>query len=212
MKVAILSESEADEAAIRILLEGLLGQATTLEPLPFLHGRGLDAVLNTLPAVVIHLHYQTDAAGLVVVVDSDNTPAHRDSHEKPGGAVQECRLCAMRSIIADVQRSLRPRSPYGPLKTALGLAAPQIEAWYLVGDDPHVTEGAWISGQDAGRPPFARRTLKRQVYGVDRPPFALELERAKAEVKRIVQDGQLPLLEKLFPMGFGCLAREVRGW
>lgn len=213
MKVAVLSESPADEAAIRVFVEGLLGERS--EPpssMPPIRSRGCDAVLAILPAVLRHLHYQTDADALVVVVDSDLSGVHQEAHAQPGGVDQTCRLCRIKAIVRQVQRELAPQDPYTPVKTALGLAVPQIEAWYLVGRDRHVNEAAWIRGLSSGDFPYTGNTLKQKVYGTDRPSLRLETECAREAAERIVREGDLSRLEQLFPGGFGALANDVRSW
>jgi hypothetical protein len=212
MKVAIFGESSADEAAIRVLLDGVLATKTETPATGRNRSRGWNAVLTDLPMLVRHLHFQTDAEAMVVVVDSDRSPVHMESHNEPGRAKEDCRLCQIREVLDRVQRRLPPRDPYPPLKTAVGLAVPQIEAWYLVGRDPHVCEAAWISGQKSGKLPYAREHLKRQVYGTERPSLELETRRAQEEARRIVREEKLALLEQVFPGGFGALAGDVRGW
>ena len=71
MKVAILSESPADEAAIRILIDGIIGGPTQPADMPPIRTRGVSGVFTILPTVLKHLHYRTDADALVIVVDSD---------------------------------------------------------------------------------------------------------------------------------------------
>jgi hypothetical protein len=66
MKVAILSESPADEAAIRILVDGLLATETEPVPVPTPGTRGYRAVLNSVRPALNHLHYLTDADALVL--------------------------------------------------------------------------------------------------------------------------------------------------
>jgi hypothetical protein len=51
MKVAVLSESPADEAAIRIMVDRLLGQETHPVALPPLRSRGWPSVREILPSV-----------------------------------------------------------------------------------------------------------------------------------------------------------------
>lgn len=84
MKVAILSESSADEAALRILTDAALGTATTLPDPLSLKSRGWASVPRILPAVISHLHYQTDCAGLVVVIDSNGSLPHEEGHDAAG--------------------------------------------------------------------------------------------------------------------------------
>lgn len=213
MKVAVLSESEADEAAIRVLVEGLLGKQT--EPpthmLP-IRGRGYGAVFKVLPNILKHLHFRTDTEGFVAVLDSDRTPVHQQLHDQPGQTDEKCRLCRLKTIATQVLSHLPARPPYGPLKTAFGLAVPQIEAWYLFGRDPHVGQAGWIEGLQSGQFPYTSADLKQKVYGTADPVLALERERAVEEAQRIVRESKLAQLEQWFPGGFGVLANDVRGW
>ena len=212
MKVAVLSESGADEAAIRRLVEGLLAERAEPASMPPIRSRGFGAVLRDLPMVLRHLHYRTDAEALVVVLDSDRSPVHTEAHKEPGGDKEKCRLCRMAKIVAQVRRDLAQRPTYPPLKIGLGLAVPQIEAWYLAGRDPHVSEAAWNVGLCSGKPPHTSDSLKQKVYGTDDPPWGVLMACALKEVERIVREGRLPQLEQLFPGGFGALARDVRNW
>lgn len=209
MKIAVLSESPADEAAIRILVEGLLGS-----PIKSINDNlrsrpgGWPMVCRVLPGVLRALHYQTDAEALVVVVDSNHSPIHQPSHGQSGQSEPRCRICRLRNTVSGI--SLRPRSSLPPIKTAFGLAVPAIEAWYLCGKDPHVTEAAWVQGLQSGSYPYTKNGLKENVYGTDRPSLVLETRFAIEEAQRVSYD--LSMLERLFQNGFGTLAREVRGW
>ena len=212
MRVAVLSESPADEAAIRILIESVLGRPTqSVEPPPrLLRTRGWPSVLRILPNIIRYAHYQTDAEACVIVVDTDASPVHQATHERPGSAVRECRLCQLRQVMAQTQRELQSRPERPPLQTAAGVAVPAIEAWYRCGLDPQVTEGTWLRGLETRICPYTRYSLKRDVYGTDRPSLELETQCAMAAAQRLAQ--HLPLLEALFPYGFGALARTVRSW
>jgi hypothetical protein len=81
MRVAILSESEADDAALRILTEAITGKQID----PVLHAglrsRGWPSVRGVLKSVLLELHYHTNAEGFVMVVDSDATTPHQPEHE-----------------------------------------------------------------------------------------------------------------------------------
>ena len=210
MKVAVLSESPADEAAIRILIDGVLGRPTQSADLPQIRTRGVSGVFNILPNVLKHLHYRTDIDALVVVVDSDRTPVHKPEHEQEGGADERCRLCKMRQTVDSALAELRPVQGRSRIEVAVGIAVPAVEAWYRCGLDPHVTEAAWIAGFPPGRFPYTTRSLKEDVYETSRPSLDLETRRATEEAQRLVQD--LQLLEQCFPTGFGALARDVSGW
>lgn len=211
MKVAVLSESAADEAAIRILVDGVLGSETEAIPPPHLRTRGWPSLLRDLPTVVRHLHYNTDANGFVVVADSDDSPLHDPSHDEPSAASKQCRLCQLRERIDEVRTTLRTVAGRSPLRTAIGLATPCIEAWYRCGVGAHVNEAAWTRELKKGSGFRDKRLrLKREVYGTDRPSLELEIRRATEEAHRLVQD--LSQLQRLFPNGFGALARNVRDW
>lgn len=208
MKVAVLSESPVDEAAVRIFVSGLLGRQT--QPVASLQTPpGWQSVFQYLPAVLQDLHYYRDAEALVVVVDSDNSPAHEPSHDQPGGANNKCRLCRLREVVAQTQKHLKPVPNRMPIKTAIGLAVPAIEAWYRCGIDAHITEAALISRLGAATRAI-KLQLKRDMYGTDRPSLEWATKRAIEEATRLAQN--LDLLEQLFPNGFGALARDVRSW
>ncbi len=209
MKLAILSESPADEAALRVLV-GYALDAPLQVVTPSLRARGWPSVEQVLPPILRHLHFNTDARGLVVVVDSDDSPVHTESHEAPGYHHPLCRICRLRAVFRRTMKNLPPaRGRTSPLR-AIGLAVPAIEAWLLCGRDSDVTESAWIAGQESGRLPYTRRELKARVYGTMRPSLPLEIERAVAEVSR--HRGDLRRLENDFPHGFGALVRDLRRW
>jgi hypothetical protein len=162
--------------------------------------------------VLRQLHYHSDAEGLVLVLDSNGSPPHRPEHEAPQGRDPKCRLCNLRNIIDDVFAKVRPRPLLPTLKVAVGLAVPAIEAWLLCGDDPHVTEAAWINGlkERRGRMPYTEGDLKRRLYGTTHPSLAIATEKMQAAATRLCQN--LAHLESLFPHGFGALLKNLRSW
>src|SRR5215210_5665569 len=141
MKVVVLSESSADEAAVRILVNGILGRETQDVPSLPLRSRGWPYVLKVLPTVIRFLHYQTDVEALVVIADSDDSPLHQSSHDQAGNEEPGCRLCQLRNVFKETK--LSAVSGRSELKSAVGLAVPAIEAWYLCGIDLHVNEATW---------------------------------------------------------------------
>lgn len=209
MKLAILSESPADEAVLRVLVTGLLGEPLQLVA-PALRARGWPSVEQVLPSVLRHLHFNTDARGLVVVVDSDDTPVHTAEHEAPGYHHPLCRMCRLRAVFRRTMKNLPPaRGRMAPLR-AIGLAVPAIEAWLLCGREDGVTEEEWMAGLARGQMPFTRRDLKARVYGTTRSTLPWQTERGLAEVQR--HRGDFRRLENDFPNGFGALARDLRKW
>lgn len=209
MKVTVLSESSADEAAIRILVDGLLGSPSESIPSPPLRTRGWSSVLSILPTIIKHLYYRTDADALVIVVDADDSAPHQRQHELPDGANDECRLCQLRAVATQTSVQLKEVPNRSRLRIAIGLAVPALEGWYRCGIDPHAIEADLIRRPDAGRRAL-RNQLKRDVYGTDRPGRELSIARATEEAKRLVQI--LDEFERLFPDGFGSFARDIRSW
>jgi len=210
MKVAALSESSADEAAIQILVGGILGrEAEPVSSFP-LRTRGWPSVAQVLPSVIRHLHYRTDAEALVVVVDANHSPLHREARDQEGVCADDCRFCRLHGIARRVKQDLAVLATKDPLKVAIGIAAPAIEAWYRVGVDPTISEASVIQALTLQTSLSLKRRLKRDVYGTDIPSLAMEMDRATAEARRLVQN--LNALEEAFPNGFGLLARSVRFW
>lgn len=209
MKIAILSEDESDEFALQILVEAILGEPVERPTLPPLRGRGWPSVRDDLAGVLTGLHYRSDAEALVMVVDSDDEPLHDDhcddvpcSKEKHGN----CRHCELTRIIESTQRRLTPRRGRPPIKVALGIATPLIEAWYLSGQEPRATEAMWIQ---AGRH-HNRLDLKEWAYGTSRANRARKMECAQAHLHRVVED--LDSLRLNFQCGFVPLYDAVYSW
>ena len=209
MKLALLSESPADEAALRVLVEYVLGQPFTPVP-PALRARGWPSVEQVLPAILRHLHFNTKADGLVVVCDSDDSVVHTAEHEAPGYYHPVCRICRLRGVFRRTIKNLPPAHGRDRVLRAVGLCVPALEAWLLCGRDTAVTEAAWVAGQESGRPPYSRSELKWRVYGTDRPTLPHAMQRAVQEVSR--HGGDIRRLENDFPQGFGSLARDLRSW
>jgi hypothetical protein len=206
MQVAFLSESPADEAAIKLLVEGVLRR--TVKPVqPSLRARGWPNVLQVLPAVARHLHFSTDAELLVVVADADDSVVHAPPHEEEGYFHPRCRVCQLRAAFRKAVRNLPPARGRRRLLRGIGVAVPAVEAWYLCGRDASVSEEAWVVGQEQGRLPYTRAELKWRVYGTDRPSLAHETACAEREVRR--QQADLRRLENDFP-GFARLAADLR--
>lgn len=206
MKVAILSESPADEAALRVLVDAILGVATEAPTGFGLRApRGWPGVLKSLPAAVAALHYNSDAFGLVVVADSDGSAF---SAEPP---VSE-RLTQIRARLRRGRNPLGPRAAPHPLHIAAGLAVPAIEAWYLCGLADNVGESNWARQLLAGaHAPTEIKKLKRLVYGTTRPNLPLETKRARRALRDVARE-RLDLLTQQFPLGFGALLHDLRRW
>lgn len=209
MKVGILSESPADEAAIRILVEAIVREPVMIVQPP-LRARGWPHVLQVLPAILRFLQLQTDADALIVVVDSDDTPLHDADHRDPNQFHPFCRLCQLELAVRRTRKHIVRPPGRAALRVATGLAVPAIEAWYLCGRDPQVGETGWRQCVKHETCPYDRRDLKWRAYNTVRPPLTLEIRRAEEAARRLAAG--LRVLEDGFPLGFGNLLREVRTW
>ena len=207
MKVALLSESPADEAVLRELVTAVLGAVPAFTTAGF-RARGWPNVAQVLPAVIRHLHFNTDTDALVVTADTDDSVVHTAGHEAPGYFHPQCRLCQLRAVYRQTVRKLPPARGRARVLRCVGVAVPALEAWLLCGRDSRVGEASWLAGQAAGRPPYTRTELKWSVYGTDRPSLPYEISCALREVQRHRQDTRR--LEHDFP-GFGALANDLRG-
>ena len=194
------------EAALRVLVEGVLRQSPKIVA-PGFRARGWPHVIQLMPAVLRHLHFNTDTDLLVVVVDSDDSVVHTAVHEAPGYFHPHCRMCQLRAVHRRTTKRLPPMHGRPQVVRAVGVAVPAVEAWYLCGRDPAVSEAAWIAGQEGPGPPYSRAELKYRVYGTDRPSLPLETTCALREVERHRPDPRR--LEYDFP-GFAALANDLR--
>ncbi|MEO5957669.1 MAG: hypothetical protein ABIZ49_11055 [Opitutaceae bacterium] len=206
MKVALLSESPADEIALRVLIEAVLGAAPKFVG-PGFRARGWPNVAQLVPAVIRHLHFNTDTDALVVVVDADDSVVHTEEHDRPDYFHPQCRMCQLRAVFRQTTKRLPRAHGRDRLLRGIGVAVPAIEAWYLCGRDAAVTEAAWLAGRAAGLLPYTRPELKWRVYGTDRPSLPHEIRCALHEVERHRRDARR--LENDFP-GFAALARDLR--
>lgn len=208
LKLAIVSESPADEAALRILIEGVVaGPVEWIQP--GLRARGWPSVAQVMPAILRHLHFNTDADGLAVVVDADDSVVHTAAHDAPGYFHPQCRLCQLRAVHRQTVKKLPPARGRQKVLRGVGVAVPAIEGWYLCGRDETVTEEAWLKGKAEEKPPYTRRELKWRCYGTDRPSLPHEIECALVEARRHARDTRR--LENDFP-GFRSLAVDLRSW
>ena len=66
MRVALLSESPADETALRVLIKAVLGRVS-FAPTGF-RARGWPNVAQVLPSVIRHLHFNTDTEVLAASI------------------------------------------------------------------------------------------------------------------------------------------------
>ena len=202
MRVAILSESSSDEAALRIIADAVLGVTTTAVPGLPLRGRGYSATRATLATIIPFLHYKTEADGLIVVVDSNHTSLEPSA--------QRNRLSDLRGMARAACEKLRPVPGRIPLRVAVGVAMPAIEAWLLCKHHSDVSEATWERALRDKREPYSKLDLKRRLYGVDYASLGLMTEKMVAAARDVARN--LADVERLFPRGFGSLTEQLREW
>ncbi len=210
MKITIFSESPNDEAAIRILVEKILGEE--IEEVPRqnqLRSRGINSLLNNCSVVIRAAYYQTDSEAVVIVCDSNDKPVHIAAHEESDNKDSlRCRFCILKRKASETLASLQSMKNRKMIKVGIGVAVPAIEAWLMVGNDD-VSEEKWIRKLQGEKIRYDKVSLKSKLYG-DRPFKKKQIETAVIEAKRISES--LSILENKFPEGFGNLVREIRSW
>ena len=211
MKVAIVSESVADETALATLVAPLISGPLSLVSYRVRKHGGWTTLMQALPNIVCSVYYATDAEGIIFVLDSDDAPIHNDQHNSSDPQNAECRICQVEQTVAMALRRLHNRPVGAALQIAVGLAIPAIEAWFLCGVDHQVSEASWINARRQNTIPYSRPDLKRRLYGTDRPSLDQETAAMVREANRLAA-GQIQLLEQNFPLGFGLLATELRSW
>ncbi len=209
MKVAIFSESPSDEAALKILVEGIIGEEIEEVPYPNrLQSRG-SGVLRDVPIVLRGVYYNTEAEFLIIVRDSDDTPVHKKEHDEPNNKETEnCRYCELRREVKSALENLTPTQGKENFKVAIGVAVPASEAWLLCGVNKHASETTWINRQE--EKDFStyndRKRLKAELYGSNIASSETVIKRSTESAERLAAN--IEQLEILFPEGFGNMANE----
>lgn len=211
MKITIFSESPNDEAAIKILVESILGKE--IEEVPRqnqLRSRGIDSLLEYCTVVIRAAYYQTESEAVIIVCDSNDKPVHIPEHEEAGNKDSlRCRFCILKRKASETLASLKPIQNRKMIKVAIGVAVPAIEAWLICGQNLDVSEDKWIRRLNGEKVGYDKTSLKRELYG-DRPFKRKRIDKATEEAERLSEN--LELLEKQFPEGFGNLLKEVKSW
>ena len=199
MQVAIFSEGDADEAALRVLADSLLGIQTTPTTVPY-RARGWPAVADQLPVVIRSTYFRTDAVGLVVVVDGNGSSLDTASPRN--------RLRLLREIVEQCAPS--GRTDRASLKIAVGVAYPCIEAWWLASRHPGLTESAWEKRTEPTNLPIRKQELKRLLYGTEYPSTKLSTEKMREAAAHAAAN--IDQLSPRFPFGFSGMVAELRAW
>lgn len=113
--------------------------------------------------------------------------------------------------VTETLRTLRPTQAWHPLKVAISVPCPSIEAWLLCGRDANCTEAAWLQRRDRTSAPSEVRRLKKLLYGRE-PPLPVQFAQQIATSRARELLGDIQRLERAFPNSFGLLAATVRSW
>ena len=208
MRVVVVGESPYDRAAVLALSEIVVGQPLVPLDGPPLIAHGADAAIKLVTAVV-HNAVTEGADGLIVVVDGDDTTAHKPDHRR-GQLEESCRLCRIHAKIDRALHDMRFRLGNRQFRTAAGIAIPAIEAWALLGTDPRASEAAWALARAERRSRHIRPGLKERLYGAVAPPSNAGELLTDALVR--VARNSLSDLEVFFPTGFKPLVDDLRRW
>lgn len=205
MKVAILSESPTDEAVVRILAQAVLGYELELhQPRLSVRVGGWTQLISTASLVIRQCYFNShDVDGLIVVLDSDDTLVVDTNHQLHPDA----RLTQLRRELRNLCAELNAKALRSPLRLAIGMAVPSLEAWLRCGVDPQVNEAAWCRAQQTRQFAYDRKQLKIDKYGSTRN---IDFTIATANARRLAQDIQI--LRRHFPIGFGNLADDLGQW
>lgn len=209
MNVAIFTESPIDDAVLRVFTDHLLGTSTSPTGLPRLASRGWPAMKRDLPAVIKAVHYQSMAEAIVVCADSNGREVHAPEHI--GQPTSACRHCELQMEASKTLDRLPPTQVWHPLKIAIAVPCPSIEAWLLCGRERDCTEAAWKQRREAKNAYGEIKRLKKILYGTGTPhSHRLAIENATRRATELLSD--LGHLERAFPNSFGVFAATVRGW
>ncbi|MCI0631597.1 MAG: hypothetical protein L0Y44_13185, partial [Phycisphaerales bacterium] len=158
------------------------------------------------------IYYQSEVDALIVAADSNSTMTHDASHDQPGGQEDRCRLCQLQRVLTETVQRAAKRENRKMLRTAVGLAVPCIEAWYLcaLGSNPRTTEALWANGLKTPPLPYSKDDLKRRVYDSAIPSRSLMQDVIQREAQRLAAG--VEAVERWFPGGFGTFAAEIRSW
>jgi|GEM_PF-4293239 len=209
MKVALVTESEADDELLRIILQACLGTETQLHD-SRLRVRGWPGIRNLIPTFLKHLHYLTDVNACAILADADLSPLYPPPHDQ---SHPNCRMCDIDVQICETQRHLRPRNFSSPLRIAVCLAIPAIEAWLLNIEMPEINE-AWWQQSCQSKPDSAMHQrklhLKRQLYGTDQPSNRAQITFIREHERAIIRE--LPRLTAAFSWGLKPFVDTVVQW
>ncbi len=218
MRIAILSESPADEAAIAVLVRRVVRTPVeVVQPGRFRAG-GWPHVLDLVPLLIRSLALNDEADALVVVADANSSTPHTGGHA-PGEATG-CRYCRLAAAVRRTLDEVGPEAHRLP-RVGIGVAVPCFEAWLRIGLGDARDERGWVEQMELARAQDSPRrrikemqlVLEQAVYGTTRPSLPVEAEVMAAEMSRILgRDGFREDLVACFPEGLGPLIRELESW
>jgi hypothetical protein len=186
VRIAFLSESDVDEAALAEFCAAVVGRKVERVPCSARVRRGWPALKTTLGPALRSLKL-SDAELVVVCADGDGTDPNQ-----PGD-----RRAQLEHIV--VQAGMAAR-------VVVALAVPMIEAWWLAPSNPELHEQGWFGRRDRN-PGYDKLDLKRRLYGTDRP-LRTDMMRVMPDAARAAAAHHRSLGTR-FPLGLGPLLRRL---
>jgi hypothetical protein len=207
--LAVLTEAPTDDAVAFEIVAALRAEPIRLVEEIAPRVRGWPGVQNQLPGFIRRLYYHTEADALAVLVDADLTVVHSAGHTADA-PVRDCRLCELQVVARESLARLAPVSGRRPLRIAIGVPVPALEAWLLAGRDGRASEAAWAQARGDRRYWHLKGALKDAAYGGRHLAEVVMAERARTLIRITLRDGDV--LRQSFPGGFGPFADAIVGW
>ncbi len=208
MKIGYYRESPADSSSHGNLRGGNSRRRGATDSTLDLEAHSVPGFFSALNSVFRGVHYNSDADGLVIVVDADHTELHDPSHDT--NTAKDCRYCQASNIIQRARTQLQPRIGRPELKVAIGVTLPSIRSWVIVWQIDEVGEAAWKTSLASGKRLFTSQNLKKWCTARIAPRSNWRRNVRSRETLRIREN--LKSIEDAFPIGFGLLAQEIRSW
>jgi hypothetical protein len=201
MKISVLAESGNDAGIMAELATEVLGGPVELID-PHFEMSGWNMIPSVLPAVIKHLHFRSEADGLIILADSNHSSLLPGA---PKNRREELSILAAKTVEGLGVRHGRPR-----IRVAVAVAAPALEAWLLFHRYSEINESAWERGLVEKNDPYTKTLLKQRLYSVQRPSrdvMAMRRLEAAKEVKSRIHE-----LRSRFPNGFGSFFEDILSW
>lgn len=192
MKLAFCSEDQTDTSVLRALAERCCEEPVELALQEYVLPRqGGWTKATELAPKIARAVFRTDAHGAVFVIDCDGSVPHDESHQR--SPHQECRHCGMVRAARLDEVLGWARNGLPPLQFILAVPVQVLETWLLLASSSFPTHAPATYGRNATE----RKTLKRTLYGTERPDRGL-MERIAVPIAKNLEPQRLSSLSPSF--------------